>query len=105
MSGDWAKWELSSGSPGNMLWLDCTVRTGSFTHGNASDNLAGAVFTVQFGLIWGGFPAKGGGGLRQAISGDASPRLIGQTGVSVREPEHTSIRHDEPGPRRAGGRA
>lgn len=83
VSGNWGRWELSSGSPGNMLWLDCAVSTGSFVRGTASHDLAGAVFTVQFGLAWVGSRPKGGGGLRPASSGAASPRLIGQTRVSV----------------------
>lgn len=83
LSGSWGRWELASGSPGNMLWLDCTVSAGSFTHHGTEYDLMGAVFTVQFGLAWAGAAAAGGGSLRPASSGDASPRLIGQAGVSV----------------------
>jgi hypothetical protein len=88
VDGGWGSWRLVDGSPGNLLWLECTVASGTFHTTTTGYDLAGSQWTVQFGLTWqtqdgpvGTPPVQL---LVPAADGAAAPVLIDHTGTSVK---------------------
>ena len=82
ITGEWGTWELISGSPSNLLWMRCTVASGTFEcTGYAPADISESTMTVQFGLtlIPDNTPTENGGttySLVPTTSGIGAPNII-----------------------------